>query len=68
MLGDGVLEADRLGTTYAGKIHHTVDGAPCFMAWHRYERDGSFAGYLTAQRRNDEAAAGTLAITAPEKP
>ena len=63
MLGDGVLEADRIGTTYAGKIHHTADGAPCFMAWHRYERDGSFTGYLTAPRRIEVAADGTLAVT-----
>jgi hypothetical protein len=68
MLGDGVLEADRLGTTYAGKIHHTVDGAPCFMAWHRYERDGTFAGYVTAPRGIEVAADGTLAITDPETP
>lgn len=65
MLGDGVLEADRLGTTYAGKIHHTSDGVPCFIAWNRIEPDGSFAGHLSAPRRIELRADGSLSLGQP---
>lgn len=61
MLGDGALEVDRLGTTYAGKVSHTSDG-PVFMAWNRFEPDGSFAGHLTAPRPIEVNADGSLMI------
>ncbi len=66
MIGDGALEADRVGSTYAGKIHRTHDGVPWFMAWTRVDDDGEFAGHLTAPRRVEVAQDGSLTIvTAP---
>lgn len=65
MLGDGVLESDRRGTTYAGKIHHTADDEPWFMAWNRVEDDGSFAGHLATPRRVEVNPDGSLSIAEP---
>ncbi len=62
MLGDGVLEADATGTTYAGKIHHTLDGVPWFLAWNRVAVNGDFVGDLAAPRRVEIASDGSLSI------
>jgi beta-fructofuranosidase len=64
MLGDGALEADRLGTTYAGKIHRGHDGVPWFIAWNRVEPDGEFAGHLSTPRRVEVEPDGSLTIVA----
>ncbi len=68
MIGDGVLEADRPGTTYAGKIHHTSDGVPWFIAWHRFGADGTFAGHLSTPRRVEVGTDGSLRIVEPALP
>lgn len=68
MIGDGVLEADRPGTTYAGKIHHTSDGVPWFIAWHRFGTDGTFAGHLSTPRRVEVGTDGSLRIVEPALP
>jgi beta-fructofuranosidase len=62
MLGDGALEADRVGTTYAGKIHRTDDGVPWFIAWNRANPDGTFVGHLAAPRRVEIESDGSLRI------
>ena len=64
MIGDGVLEADATGTTYAGKIHHTHDGVPWFLAWNRVAIDGAFAGHLAAPRRIEVDSDGSLRVMA----
>lgn len=65
MLGDGVLEADRMASTYAGKIHRTTDGVPWFIAWNRVGPDGNFVGDLTTPRRVEVNADGTLRLVEP---
>ena len=51
LIDDGALEANQIGSTYAGRIHRTSDGTPWFIAWNRQSSDGSFIGNLTAPRR-----------------
>jgi beta-fructofuranosidase len=62
LLGEAALEADRNGSTYAGKLHETTDGELVFLAWHRTRADGSFHGALTDPRRVDIAADGRLLL------
>lgn len=50
MIGDGVLEADRIGSTYAGRIHDRGPGDPCFLAWERSTPEGDFVGRLASPR------------------
>lgn len=50
MIDDGALEADPVGTTYAGRIHHQRSGDPCFLAWDRAGPDGTFVGRLGEAR------------------
>jgi levansucrase len=38
------LEADRRGSTYAGKLQTDVDGRLVFLAWHHTDADGASAG------------------------
>jgi len=49
-LPDHVLEADRQGSTYAGKLHEITRGELVFLAWHRTRADGSFHGALSDPR------------------
>jgi len=65
MLGDGALEVDPVGTTYAGRIHKTSDGVPWFLAWNRHDEAGQFVGHLAAPRRVETRPDGSLAIVAP---
>lgn len=58
----GVLEADRRGSTYAGKLHETTDGELVFLAWHRTRRDGTFHGALSDPRPVAVEADGTLRL------
>lgn len=62
MIGDGALEADRRGSTYAGKLHETADGELVFLAWHRVRADGTFHGALSDPRPVDVAVDGTLSV------
>ena len=64
MLGDGALEADAIGRTYAGRIHRTNDGTPWFLAWERNDAAGRFVGCLAAPRRVEVGPDGTLALAA----
>jgi beta-fructofuranosidase len=50
MLGDGVLDADRRGSSYAGKIHEAPGGELVFLSWQRTRSDGSFHGALSDPR------------------
>ena len=59
---DSTLEADRAGSTYAGKLHETTDGDLVFLAWHRTRPDGSFHGALSDPRRVDITADGRLLL------
>ncbi|BAN03567.1 glycoside hydrolase family protein [Ilumatobacter coccineus] len=63
MIGDGVLEADALGSTYAGRIHRTSDDTVHFMAWNRADEAGAFVGDLTAPRRVAVRADGSLVVS-----
>ena len=60
VVGDGVLEADPAGSTYAGKLHRDRDGGLVFMAWHRTGSDGTFRGELSDPRPVDVAEDGSL--------
>lgn len=60
VVGDGVLEADPAGSTYAGKLHHDRDGGLVFLAWHRTGADGTFRGELSDPRPVDVAEDGRL--------
>ena len=62
MLGDGALEVDRIGSTYAGRIHRTSDGVPWFIAWNRRDESGDFIGHLTAPRRVEARPDGSLVV------
>ncbi len=62
MVGDGALEVDAIGSTYAGRIHRTTDGIPWFIAWNRRNESGDFVGDLTVPRRVETRADGSLAI------
>lgn len=56
------LEADRRGSTYAGKLHDTGDGELVFLAWHRNREDGGFHGALSDPRPVDVRPDGTLVL------
>jgi beta-fructofuranosidase len=45
--GARTLQADRRGSTYAGKLHRTTDGQLVFLAWHRTRPDGRFHGAIS---------------------
>ena len=62
MLGDGVLEADRNGSTYAGKLHETTDGTVLFLAWRRTRPGGGFHGALADPRPVEVLPDGALRI------
>jgi beta-fructofuranosidase len=62
MIGDGALEADPAGSTYAGRIHRSGDGTPWFLAWNRAAPDGSFLGELGDPRRVHVAPDGSLRL------
>jgi beta-fructofuranosidase len=64
MIGDGVVEVDRPGSTYAGKVHLTTDGQPVFLAWHRTGNDGTFDGWLADPRPIELSADGTIRLAA----
>ncbi len=61
-IGDGVLEADRHGSTYAGKLHEDSAGGLVFMAWHRTSSDGAFHGTLSDPRTVEVLPDGALRI------
>jgi beta-fructofuranosidase len=44
------LEADRRGSTYAGKLHTDSAGNLVFLAWHHTGADGRFRGTLSDPR------------------
>lgn len=61
-LGAGVLEVDRRGSTYAGKVHETSSGELVFLAWHRTRADGAFHGALSDPRPVEARPDGTLVL------
>ena len=61
-VADGVLEADRTGSTYAGKLHRDVRGDLVFLAWHRNRADGSFRGELSDPRPVELGPDGSLRV------
>jgi beta-fructofuranosidase len=63
-VGDGVLEADTQGSTYAGKVHRSTDGEPVFLAWHRSGPGGRFRGELADPRPVEVTPDGALRIRA----
>jgi beta-fructofuranosidase len=60
VIGGGVLQADRQGSTYAGKLHHTTEGQLVYLTWHRTRTDGSFHGALSDPRPVEILADGAL--------
>jgi hypothetical protein len=62
-IGAGVHEADALGSTYAGCIHHISDDTIHFMAWNRADEAGAFVGDLTAPGRVAVHADGSLVVS-----
>jgi beta-fructofuranosidase len=72
LMGDGptgpftgparALEADRRGSTYAGKLLRASDGQLVFLAWHRTRPDGRFHGALSDPRPVRIAGDGTLIL------
>lgn len=62
MLADGILESDRTGSSYAGRIHRTVDGKPWFLAWNRLDGDGTFVGELGEPRLIEPRSDGSLEL------
>lgn len=62
LAAESTLEADRAGSTYAGKLHETTDGDLVFLAWHRTRPDGSFHGALSDPRRVDITSDGSLLL------
>jgi beta-fructofuranosidase len=60
--GDGVAEANRLGSTYAGKLHETSSSQLVFLSWHRTRPDGSFHGALSDPRPVEFRPDGTLRV------
>ena len=61
-LGDGVLEADRPGSTYAGKLHQDSAGELVFLVWHRTREDGGFHGAISDPRPVDVLEDGTMRL------
>ncbi len=61
-VGDGLLEVDRQGSTYAGKLHRDSSGALVFLAWHRNDADGGFRGELSEPRLVDVLPDGSLRV------
>jgi beta-fructofuranosidase len=59
-VGDGVLAADRNGSTYAGKLHRDSSGELVFLAWHRTGADGDFHGALSDPRPVRVGTGGSL--------
>ncbi len=62
MLGDGVLEANEIGSTYAGKLHRTTEGELVFLSWHRTGPGGVFHGALSDPRPVEVLADGRLQV------
>ena len=62
MIGDGALAVDRIGSSYAGRVHRTSDGTTWFLDWDRCAPDGSFLGGIGAPRRVEALPDGTLTL------
>lgn len=62
MIGDGALDVDPIGSSYAGRVHRTADGALWFLDWKRSAADGSFVGELSSPRRVDARPDGSLVL------
>jgi beta-fructofuranosidase len=62
LTGSGVLQADEVGSTYAGKV---VDGpgGPQFLAWHQMDGEGRFVGSLTDPMPVKVTTDGALEVT-----
>lgn len=63
-IGEGVIEADRDGRTYAGRLHRLGDDL-VFLAWNRIGPDGRFVGTINDPRRVRILDDGRLCLADP---
>ena len=65
MVGNGALDVDAIGSTYAGRILPTSDGVLSFLAWNRADAAGNFLGHLTDPRQVVSRPDGSLSLVDP---